>query len=158
MSLTTLAWINMAAYAIHMLEEHTLDWRNWARATIGLPVEWSDFYVTNSIVVALGIAQAMLASELPLAPLSFAGLMLINAILFHIAPVIRSKGRFSPGLFTAVTLFLPLGVATFWTALSRGVADTGTAIAALVIGAVTMAYPIVLLRIKSKPYFRQDHP
>ena len=100
----------------------------------------------------------MLASELPLAPLSFAGLMLINAILFHIAPVIRSKGRFSPGLFTAVTLFLPLGVATFWTALSSGSADAGTAIAGLVVGALTMAYPIVLLRIKSKPYFRQDHP
>ena len=139
MTLTTLAWLNMAAYALHILEEHTLDWRNWARATIGLPVEWSDFYVTNGIVIALGIAQAMLASELPLAPLSFAGLMLINAVFFHILPVIRSKGRFSPGLFTAVTLFLPLGIATYWMALSSGLADTGTAIAGLVVGAITMA-------------------
>jgi hypothetical protein len=46
----------MAAYAAHILEEYTFDWRNWARNTLDLPVEWSDFYVTNCVVIALGIA------------------------------------------------------------------------------------------------------
>ncbi len=55
MSLTDYAWLALAAYAVHILEEHTFDWRNWARAVIGLPVEWSDFYVTNAVVVVLGI-------------------------------------------------------------------------------------------------------
>jgi hypothetical protein len=90
MTLQTLAWLAMAAYALHIMEEYTFDWRNWARAVIKLPVEWSDFYVTNAIVIALGIAQAQLAPALPLAPLIFASLMLINAVFFHILPVVRT--------------------------------------------------------------------
>ena len=54
MTLQTLAWLSMAAYALHIMEEYSFDWRNWARAVIKLPVEWSDFYVTNAIVIALG--------------------------------------------------------------------------------------------------------
>ena len=53
MRLADLAWLATASYAIHILEEHTFDWRNWARAVVKLPVEWSDFYVTNAIVVVL---------------------------------------------------------------------------------------------------------
>jgi GH15 family glucan-1,4-alpha-glucosidase len=83
MSLAGWLWLALAAYAVHMLEEYELDWRNWARSVIGLPVEWADFYVTNAIVVVLGIAAAQ-------------------------------------------------------------------------IGALLMASPVVLLKIKSKPYFRQD--
>jgi hypothetical protein len=30
MTLTTLAWLAMAAYALHIMEEYTFDWRNWA--------------------------------------------------------------------------------------------------------------------------------
>ena len=155
MTLSTLAWLSMAFYALHIMEEFTFDWRNWARAVIGLPVEWSDFYVTNAVVVALGIAQAMLADTLPLAPLSYAGLMLINAVFFHIVPVIRTKGRFSPGVFTAVTLFIPTAIAVFWTALASGAASKLTAVLGLVIGAVLMAYPVTMLNLRSKPYFRQ---
>jgi Protein of unknown function with HXXEE motif len=98
------------------MEEFTFDWRNWARAVIKLPVEWSDFYVTNAIVIALGIAQAHSAPVLPLAPLTFASLMLINAVFFHILPFVRMRGRFSPGLVTAILLFFPAGIAVWWKA------------------------------------------
>lgn len=158
MDLTTLSWLGMASYAVHILEEYTFDWRNWARNALALPVEWNDFYVTNCIVVALGIAQAMLAKTLPIAPLAYAGLMLINAVLFHIVPVIRLKGRFSPGLVTAVLLFLPVGIATYRTALESEQVGAWTAIAGFLIGGLVMAYPIVMLRLKSKPYFLQVDP
>ncbi|MFT4115363.1 HXXEE domain-containing protein [Bradyrhizobium sp.] len=158
MNLTTLAWLGMASYAIHILEEYMFDWRNWARNALALPVEWNDFYVTNCIVVALGIAQAMLAETLPIAPLAYAGLMLINAVLFHIVPVIRLRGRFSPGVVTAVLLFLPVGFASYRTALESGKVGVSSAIAAFVIGGLVMAYPIVMLRLKSKPYFVQAEP
>ena len=98
-TLSTFAWLSMAAYSVHILEEFSLDWRNWARGVLKLPVEWADFYVTNGIVVALGIAQAMLAPTLPIAPLAFAGLMLVNAIFFHVMPGLTTR-RFSPGLMT----------------------------------------------------------
>jgi hypothetical protein len=156
MTMTTLAWLGMAAYAAHILEEYTLDWRNWARSVLGLPAEWNDFYVTNGVVVALGIAQAMLAPTLPLAVLSYAGLQFINGLLMHVTPVIRTQGRFSPGLVTAVFFFLPLSVGTFWTAWSTGIAGVAEIILGLVIGGITLAFPIVMLKVKSLPYFRQD--
>jgi hypothetical protein len=151
MSLTVLAWLAMAAYAIHILEEFSFNWRDWARAVIKLPVEWSDFYITNAAVVALGIAQGMLAPNLPWAPLMFASLMLINAVFFHILPVILFKGRYSPGVTTAVVLFLPLGYAMWKRAAADGALDAST----IVGGALLMAYPVVMLHLRSRPYFRQ---
>ena len=155
MSLQTLAWLAMAAYALHIMEEYTFDWRNWARAVIKLPVEWSDFYLTNAIVIALGIAQAQLAPTLPLAPLIFASLMLINAVFFHILPVVRTGGRFSPGLATAVVLFFPVGIAVWWKAAHDAQLSWTTALLAVAGGAAVMAYPIVMLHLRARPYFRQ---
>lgn len=151
LSLTTLAWLAMAAYSLHIMEEFSFDWRGWARGVIKLPVEWTDFYVTNATVVALGIAQAMLAPSLPLAPLIFASLMLINAVFFHIGPMLVTRGRFSPGAVTAVILFLPVGISVWLRAAADGVLTLG----AIVGGALIMAYPIVMLRLRSKPYFQQ---
>jgi Protein of unknown function with HXXEE motif len=155
MNLQTLAWLSMAAYALHIMEEYTFDWRSWARAIIKLPVEWSDFYVTNAIVIALGIAQAELAPALPFAPLMFASLMLINAVFFHIFPVLRTRGRFSPGVVTAVILFFPAGVAVWWRAAEDGALNWMTATSAVAAGALLMAYPIIMLNLRDRPYFRQ---
>jgi hypothetical protein len=49
MSLTDLLWLATAAYGVHILEQYQLNWRDWARAVIGLPVEWSDLYVVNAL-------------------------------------------------------------------------------------------------------------
>jgi len=156
MNLTTLAWLAMAGYALHILEEYSFNWRGWARAVLKLPVEWSDFYVTNAVVIAVGIAQAMLAPTLPWAPLLFASLMLINAVFFHILPVVRFKGRYSPGVATAVVLFLPVGIAMWKRAADDGTLDPSTIAIAIGGGALAMAFPIVMLLLRSKPYFRQD--
>jgi hypothetical protein len=156
MTLQTLAWLSMAAYAIHIMEEYSFDWRNWARAVIKLPVEWSDFYVTNAVVVALGIAQAQLAPAWPLAPLIFASLMLINAVFFHVLPMVRTGGRFSPGVVTAIVLFLPAGIAVWRRAANDGLLDTTTVVLAIAGGAALMAYPVVMLNLRARPYFRQN--
>ena len=156
LSLPTLAWLAMAAYALHIMEEFSFDWRGWARGVIKLPVEWTDFYVTNAIVVALGIAQAMLAPSLPLAPLTFASLMLINAVFFHIGPMLVTRGRFSPGVATAVILFLPVAVCVWQRASADGDLTFGTALGAIAGGALIMAYPIVMLRLRLRPYFQQS--
>jgi len=155
MTLQTLAWLSMAAYAAHIMEEFTFNWRDWARAVIKLPVEWSDFYVTNAVVIALGIAQAELAPTFPLAPLTFASLMLINAAFFHILPFVRMSGRFSPGLVTAILLFFPAGIAVWRKAGHEAALDWTTATLAIFGGAALMAYPIIMLNLKDRPYFRQ---
>ncbi|MGY3450620.1 HXXEE domain-containing protein [Bradyrhizobium sp. USDA 4353] len=158
MTLTTWAWLALAAYGAHILEEYTFDWRNWARGVMKLPVEWSDFYVTNALVIVLGAVQAELAETWPLAPLAYAALMIINAVFFHVLPFVRSGGRFSPGLATALILFFPVAIAMWRRAWSDGVLDGGTAALAIVAGALLMAYPVVMLNLRSKPYFRQDRP
>ena len=51
----------------------------------------------------------------------------------HIGPLVgvhagnkdRTLGRFSPGLITAVLFFIPVGIATFWTAWTTGIACAG---------------------------------
>lgn len=156
MSLAGWLWLAIAAYAVHMLEEYELDWRNWARSVVGLPVEWTDFYVTNAIVVVLGISAAQIAAQSPVLSLAFPALMLINATFFHVLPVLRTRGRNSPGVFTAVVLFYPIAAACYWRASQDGLLDAQTLIGSLVIGALLMAFPVVLLKIKSRPYFRQD--
>ncbi|WP_308163796.1 HXXEE domain-containing protein [Bradyrhizobium sp. SRL28] len=112
--------------------------------------------MTNAIVIAMGIAQAHLAPALPLAPLMFASLMLINAVLFHILPFVRQGGRFSPGLVTAMLLFFPTGIAVWWKVAHDAPLDRATAGLAVAGGASLMAYPIVMLKLKDRPYFQQS--
>jgi Protein of unknown function with HXXEE motif len=155
MTLSDLLWLATACYGIHILEEYQLNWRDWARSALKLPVEWSDFYVVNALVIVLGVVAANLAAW-PMLALAFPALMLINATFFHLLPVIRMGGRFSPGLFTAVVLFYPVGIACYWRAGTDGTLTAGALIGSLVLGALLMASPVVLLLIKDKPYFRQD--
>lgn len=157
MTLSAWIWVATASYALHMLEEYQLDWRDWARNVIGLPVEWGDFYVTNAIVVVLGFVAAHIASAQPALALTFPALMLINATFFHVLPFAWTKGRFSPGLFTAVILFYPVGLGCYLGAAVDGLLDTGATVISFGLGALLMAFPIVLIRIRSHPYFRQDH-
>lgn len=156
MSLTDLMWLATACYGIHVLEEYALNWRDWARAVMGLPAEWNDFYVVNALVIVLGACAANLAAHAPGLALGFAALMLINATFFHVWPMIRARGRFSPGAFTAVVLFYPVGVACYWRASLDGALGAANLAGSLALGALLMAAPVVLLLIKAKPYFRQD--
>ena len=112
---------------------------------------WGDFYITNVVVIVVGIVAAEIAPIKPAVALGFPALMLINATLFHVAPVIWTRGRFSPGVITAVLLFLPLGIAT----IRMAHADGATIATAFAVGALLMATPIVFLKLKLKPYFDQ---
>jgi len=155
MTLEVWAWLAVAAYALHIMEEFALDWREWARSVIGMPVEWTDFYITNAAVIVLGVVQAQLAGVLPVVALSFAALMLINATVFHVLPIMATNGRFSPGAITAVLLFYPIGIGMYRFAAANGMLTRGVLLGSMLGGAVLMAYPIVLLRLKGLPYFKQ---
>jgi hypothetical protein len=158
MSLTDLTWLALAAYGLHILEEYTFDWRNWARNVLTLPVEWDHFYVTNALVVVLGAVAAELAATQPMLALAFPAVMLINATFFHVGPFLVTRGRFSPGLITAVILFYPIGIACFRRVAADGHLDSGTLAGALALGAALMAAPVVMLKAKDRLYLRQDRP
>ena len=151
-TLSSLLWLCTAAYAVHVLEEFVFNWQSWARHVLHLPARWEDFYITNALVVVLGVVASIIAPKWPILALGFVGLMLINATFFHIAPFLWTRGRFSPGLFTAIVLFFPLGIAT----IRAGHLNAIGLAEVFCIGALLMATPIVFLKLKDKPYFDQD--
>jgi len=130
------------------------DWKTWANRVLHLPVDWPDFYVTNLLVIVLGIVAAQIGWKLPVISLAFPALMIINAIFFHIAPFVVTK-KFSPGLISAVLIFLPLGSWLFYGAYEDGVLKTLTTVSAFALAAGLMACPIVMLKLKDKPFFKQ---
>jgi hypothetical protein len=148
-------WVATAAYGLHVLEEFMLDWKTWANKVLKLPVNWPIFYVVNALVVVLGIVAAAVGWRLPALSLALPALMLINAVFFHILPFIVTR-KFSPGTMTAVILFLPIGTWLFYGANQDGILTTTTALIAFALGAALMAYPVILLKLKDKPFFVQE--
>jgi hypothetical protein len=152
--LQTLLWLCVAAYGLHVLEEFIFDWKSWAQQVLRLPVKWDDFYITNCLVIVAGIVAAMIAPEYPSVALGFPGLMLINAVFMHMFPFALKRGRFSPGLITAVLLFLPLGICT----LRAADRNARVLVIAFAIGAALLATPIGFILIKRNKYFDQTRP
>ncbi len=114
-----------------------------------LDLTWSDFYVTKAIAVVTGISTAMIGWRLPEVSLTFPALALINALFFHIGPTLVQR-RFSPGTITAVLLFLPVGIWSYYGAYLDGVLTLKASVLSTLGGALLMAYPIVLLRLKGR--------
>jgi hypothetical protein len=146
-------WVALAAYAFHILEEYSYDWKTWAQKILKLDVDWNGFYVTNITVLFFGIACAEVGWSYPTFSLIFPSLMVINTLFFHVLPYVRSKRKFSPGMITGIFLFLPIGLGTFNIAAGLGVTGRSMALAALC-GALVMAYPIFLLKTKHLGFFK----
>ena len=157
MNLSQLCWLSTAAMGLHILEEYALDWRGWVKAATGVEVEWGLFYGANSLAIVLGVVCAELAPTLPTLALALPALMLINALFFHVGGFVRLRGRFSPGLLTAVLLFLPLGTACYRVAWRSGMVSAWSVVESLLLGAAIMMAPIALIKLRSLPYFQQRH-
>lgn len=155
MSQEYILWIATAAYALHMIEETMYDWHGWVRRVLKLQAEWNEFYIVNAFVIVLGISCAMVGWRQPAAALIFPAFMLVNAILFHIAPTLVTR-IFSPGLFTAVILFVPIGSWAYYGAWRDGVLSTGAVAISGVTGFLLMMFPIVLQKTKRLPFFSQS--
>jgi hypothetical protein len=156
MTQTYILWIATFAYALHIVEEYTFDWKSWAIAVLKLPVTWIQFAVVNGVVIVLGISCASVGWSLPGYALCLPALMLINATFFHVLPFIVTKGRFSPGLGTAVILFYPIAIWAYYGAYLDGVLSTKSLIVSILLGAALMASPVVMLKLRLHPYFKQD--
>ena len=149
-----IAWVALIAYSLHVLEEYMLDWKNWANRVLKLPVDWGQFYVTNAVVIAAGIGMASIGWHRPEITLLYPALMVINGLFFHVLPTICTA-KFSPGLITAVVLFFPVAAWEFAGARSDGALNVRTAVIAFIGGAILMAFPVVMLKVKDRPFFRQ---
>jgi len=148
-------WIATVAYALHMIEETVYDWRGWVRRVLKLQAEWNEFYMVNAFVIVLGASCAMIGWRRPEVSLSFPAFMLVNAVLFHIVPTAITR-IFSPGLFTAVVLFVPVTVWTYYGAWEDGALTAFAGVVSGILGFLMMMFPIVLQVTKRRKFFRQD--
>ena len=142
-----LLWIALSAYAVHVLEEYELNWRDWARAVLHLPVDWGSFYLVNAAVVVLGVCCGSVGWREPWFAMGLPALMLINATFFHVLPTVVTR-IYSPGTVTAVGLFYPVAGWAYYGAWLDGVLSGSTVMLSLLFGAALMATPIVLLKVR----------
>lgn len=143
-----LLWVLVFAGALHVVEEHALGWQGWAAGTFGrrfgVHPSWSDFWVTNAAFIVFGVAAASVGWAAPAFALALPAVCVINALGFHVLPSLTAR-RPNPGVFTALGLYLPLGVWCFVAARQDDVLDVATLLGSLALGAVVMASAIVFL-------------
>lgn len=100
----------------------------------------------------MGIACASVGWHHPVVALAFPALMIVNAIFFHVLPAII-KRKNSPGLFTAVILFIPIAFKAYHDAVLLKISASSITLS-IIAGVLIMAYPIVLLKTKELPFFQ----
>ncbi len=151
-----LLWLSLFAYAVHIFEETALDWQHWATKALGLEnLIWRDFFVANGTVIVTGVCAAMIGWKLPSFALIIPALQIINAFGFHIFPTIFQK-RFSPGVITAVLLFLPIASWCYYGAYQDGVLNMQNTLLSFVFGGLIMASPFIFLKLR--PMISDENP
>lgn len=156
MSLRDACWLVTAACALHVLEEYAFGWMRWVRSLSGIAVRPAAFWIINSAAILLGAACAQAAPRWQVFALMYASVLLINATFFHLGAFLWTRGRFSPGLVTAVLLFYPAGIWCFVCAhragvLNRTVVTESILLAALVMGASVALMRATAMRTSSEP-------
>lgn len=138
-------WLCLMAYGLHVIEEYDLGWKPWAEQVLGLPVTWGDFYITNGFgVIPLGLLAGGVGWQVPAAALLLPGLMLVNAVGFHVLPALRT-GLYSPGLITAILLFFPLAG---WCVVTAYRHHRKALLIAMPLSVLFMAFSVVILLLK----------
>ena len=87
MSLSILVWLAVGAYALHIVEEHVLDWFGWARKTMNLSMTRETYVTIEAAFVVLGVVAAMAASAMPVVGLAFVALLVIYFTFFNLMPM-----------------------------------------------------------------------
>ena len=99
-------WAVAASSALHVTEEYLTGWQQWARETLGIAAPMSLFLIVNAALVVAACVLARVGWRRPVLALVIPSATLINAVFFHIVPTIVMR-RVSPGVYTAVLLYLP---------------------------------------------------
>jgi hypothetical protein len=115
-------WLIVAVVGVHIIEEHALNFNGWAAQALHAPVTAQDFHLTNAGVILYCVACAAIGWRAPAIALSSAGLVLMNAVGFHLAASIFVRA-YSPGTATSLLLFVPAGIAAYSAADHDGVLD-----------------------------------
>jgi hypothetical protein len=110
---TIAPWLFPVTYAAHLIEEYTpAEWFGaWSERTLGLSISAREFLVWNAIAFVLMCVGAALIVAFPrLRWIEIAmSIAVLGNALFHAAAAAWTVS-YSPGLVTALLLWVPLGV------------------------------------------------
>jgi hypothetical protein len=159
--MTWLWWAPLAAAVLHIVEEFVYP---------GGFAEWDRSYrpgIRNSITPRLHIivnvalllacvqvgllantADAEVQSVGAVTWLTLAALFFSNSV-YHIVGTIRTGTR-SPGVVTAVTLYMPLAAVGYWYFVRHGIVSLGLATAAAVVGGSYHFWAALMHRVRAR--------
>ncbi|HMK60143.1 MAG TPA: HXXEE domain-containing protein [Dissulfurispiraceae bacterium] len=136
----TLLIIAVPAAMIHVAEEYKYGWVSWSNAFIsGITIK--QFIVINAMFVILCIIAAISSRGFIAFSSSIFSLFLINSLV-HIAPAIKQK-QYSPGLLSAVFLFIPIGVVGYTSLLAHDLLSLKSFMFSILLGLLWMSIPFV---------------
>jgi hypothetical protein len=105
-----LVWLLVASYAAHIVEEWLGGFPEWLGLIAGAPIPRDAFIVINAVGMAgmIAISRAATRREsLGWLAIAVSTLLFVNGLLHLLGSIVT--GTYSPGLFTGVILYLPLG-------------------------------------------------
>ena len=107
------------AYLLHLAEEWYGDFPAWT-AALGNAVSIERFLLINAIVLPIivtGTVMALRAPRFAWIATSMAALFGLNGFLHGLATL--GIGQYSPGLFSGLLVYLPVGGHILWTSSTR---------------------------------------
>jgi hypothetical protein len=128
----------LACAVVHVAEEFILDWTSWTNQFIA-GVTLTQFIFWNVLFLALCVAGVF--SPSPILQLSLASLVVLNAFI-HLAPSLV-LWQYSPGLVSALVLYLPVGVSAYAVSYRRSLATRKEMFLSVPLGAAWMAAPLL---------------
>jgi hypothetical protein len=115
-----MAWLLPLSYALHLLEEWFGGFRDWIAMFAGSPLPATAFIVINAIAMVLMIAATWASTTrtgYSWAGIAVATVLVVNALAHAFGTLVTSS--YSPGLVTALLLYLPLAGLVLLRASSR---------------------------------------
>ncbi len=137
-----LIWLMPAAFAPHIAEEYAAGCPDWVTHTLGGSMTAGAFLTNNALFMVILLSLTGWAAWRPspvslFALLSWASGNLFWNFVFHVATT-AIYGRYSPGLMTAVLLYLPVSLLVARAALHERILRRGAFAGAVCIGGVLM--------------------
>ena len=115
-----LLWLFVPAYVVHVGEEWFGGFPAWIGLVVGRPLPASAFFIINGVALVLlvtGIRAAIGAERYGWIAAALATIVLVNTVA-HLAGAALT-GSYSPGLISAVVLYVPLGLLVMMRALDQ---------------------------------------
>jgi hypothetical protein len=138
-------WAVAVSSALHVTEEYLTGWQGWARETLGITAPTPLFLFVNAVMVVVAFLMARVGWRRPALALIIPSATLVNAVFFHVLPTIVMR-QVSPGVYTAVLLYLPFSSWALIGAARDGVRPTAIATG---FGAGTLLMICVVLGARS---------